>query len=532
MLPINHSLRSPTQSLLLNQVVVTAHQMRSIESLMFEAGMPVAALMEKVAGLIVQRLEQIYPATNYPKVGILVGPGHNGGDALVVARELWHRGREIRVYLPLEKLKDLTAAHWQYLQNHGIMGAALADLQTCDLIVDGLFGFGLERSLTGIVADTINAINDWQIPVLSIDLPSGLHTDSGAALGTAVRATHTLCLGLWKRGLLAEAAAPYTGKLERVDFHIPSQFVTAILGSQPNLWRIDPALALAQLPRQRPVDVHKYRVGHLLLIAGSQRYGGAALLAALGARASGVGMLSVAVPQSLKDLVLAQVPEALVIGCPETSTGAIAQLPQDIDLAKYNAIACGPGLSLEAQAVVEQLLGVACPLVLDADGLNLLAQLGVDRLVQRHQAGYPTLLTPHWGEFCRLFPQFTQKFDQSSDRLTAAQLATTETGAIVLLKGARTTISFLTAATLNVAAQPELCQTWINPESSPSLARGGSGDVLTGLIGGLWAQGLSGHNAAIAAVVWQSQAAMKLAKERTDMGVDPVTLAQNLISVL
>jgi ADP-dependent NAD(P)H-hydrate dehydratase / NAD(P)H-hydrate epimerase len=477
MLLTSETLRSPTQSLLQDQIVVTAEQMRAIEQLMFEAGMPVAALMEKVAGLILQRLEQIYPAASYPKVGILVGPGHNGGDALVVARELWHRGREIRVYLPLEKLKDLTAAHWQYLQKLGIPKAELADLQTCDLLVDGLFGFGLERSLTGIVADTINAIADWQIPILSIDLPSGLHTDSGAALGTAVRATHTLCLGLWKRGLLAEAAAPYTGKLERIDFDIPSQFLATILGSHHNLWRIDQALALVQLPRHRPVDAHKYRMGHLLLIAGSQRYGGAAILAALGARASGVGMLSVAVPQSLKDLVLAQVPEALVIGCPETASGAIAQLPQDIDLTKYNAIACGPGLSLEAEAVIRRLLSLTCPLVLDADALNLLVQIGVDLLMQRHQASYLTLLTPHWGEFCRLFP----KFATSSDRLTTAQLAATETRAIVLLKGARTTISFFAET-----KQPESCQTWINSESSPSLARGGSGDVLTGLIGGLW----------------------------------------------
>jgi ADP-dependent NAD(P)H-hydrate dehydratase / NAD(P)H-hydrate epimerase len=526
MLPINHSLRSPTQSLLQDQVVVTAQQMRAIEQLMFEAGMPVPALMEKVAGLILHRLEQVYPAASYPKVGILVGPGHNGGDALVVARELWHRGREVRVHLPLEKLKDLTSAHWQYLQKLGISKAELTDLQTCDLIVDGLFGFGLEGQISGTLAEKINAISDWQIPILSIDLPSGLHTDSGAALGTAVRATHTLCLGLWKRGLLAEAAAPYTGKLERIDFDIPTQFVTAILGGHHNLWRIDPDLALAQLPRHRPVDVHKYRMGHLLLIAGSQHYGGAALLAALGARASGVGMLSVAVPQSLKDLVLAQVPEALVIGCPETSTGAIAQLPQNIDLTKYNAIACGPGLSLGAEAVIRQLLSLTCPLVLDADALNLLAELGVDRLVHRHQTGCPTILTPHWGEFCRLFPQLTQNA-QTCDRLAVTQLVASETGAILLLKGARTTISFLTKA-----KQPASCQTWINPESSPALARGGSGDVLTGLIGGLWAQGLAGGTAAIAAVAWQAQTALKLAKERTDMGVDPVTLAQSLISLL
>jgi NAD(P)H-hydrate epimerase len=520
---ISRNQRSQGDRQWLNQVVVTANQMRAIEELMFDAGMPVAALMEKVAGAIARRLEQLYPAASYPKVGILVGPGHNGGDALVVARELWHRGREIAIYLPLEKLKDLTAAHWQYLQHLGVVRAELEDCQTCDLIVDGLFGFGLERELTGMVADTIDAVNDWQIPVLSIDVPSGLHTDSGAVMGKAIRATHTLCLGLWKRGLLSEAAVTYTGELERIDFDIPSQLVEAILGEdRGNLWRIDPVLALAQLPRHRSQDVHKYRMGHLLLIAGSRQYGGAAILSALGARASGVGMLSVAVPQSLRDLVLSQVPEALVICCAETSTGAIARLPQDLDLTKYQTIACGPGLSLEAQTAIEQVLAASCPLVLDADGLNLLAQLGLDRLVQRHQADYPTLITPHWGEFCRLFPQFAH----SSDRLTVAQLAAAETGAIVLLKGARTSISFLT-----VSAQPSSGQTWINAQSSPSLARGGSGDVLTGLIGGLWAQGLTGSTVAISAVTWHAQTALKIARQHTDMGVDPVTLAQNLLAI-
>jgi ADP-dependent NAD(P)H-hydrate dehydratase / NAD(P)H-hydrate epimerase len=504
----------------LNQVVVTANQMQAIETLMFDAGMPVAALMEKVAGLITQRLEQIYPATNYPKVGILVGPGHNGGDALVVARELWHRGRDIRVHLPLEKLKDLTAAHWQYLQSLGIWAVELEKLQNCDLIVDGLFGFGLERELIGVVANTIDTVNEWGIPILSIDVPSGLHTDTGAVMGTTIRADRTLCLGLWKRGLLTETAATYTGQLERIDFDIPINSVEAILGNAHSLWRIDPVGALAQLPRHRPVDAHKYRVGHLLLIAGSQRYGGAAVLAALGARASGVGMLSIAVPSSLRDLVLVQVPEALVISCPETSSGAIAQLPEDLDLTKYQAIACGPGLSLDARAVVEQVLNASCPLVLDADGLNLLARIGVEKLIQRHQSQYPTVITPHWGEFCRLFP----KFATSSDRFTIAQTATAETGAIILLKGARTTISFQPTPVL-----PSLVQTWINAESSPSLARGGSGDVLTGLIGGLWAQGLAGSVAAIAATVWHAQTAVKLASTRTDMGVDPVTLAQNLI---
>jgi NAD(P)H-hydrate epimerase len=504
----------------LNQVVVTADQMRAIENLMFEAGMPVAALMEKVAGLITQRLEQIYPAANYPKVGILVGPGHNGGDALVVARELWHRGRDIKVHLPLEKLKDLTAAHWQYLRSLGVIAAELDELQTCDAILDGLFGFGLERKLTGMVANTIDTANEWGIPILSIDVPSGLHTDTGAVMGTAIRADRTLCLGLWKRGLLTETASPYTGLLERIDFDIPVKSVEAILGNAHSLWRIDPVSALAQLPRRRPVDVHKYRVGHLLAIAGSQRYGGASILTALGARASGVGMLSIAVPSSLRDLVLTHVPEALVIGCPETDSGAIAQLPDDFDLTKYQAIACGPGLSLDAGTVVDRVLNASCPLVLDADGLNLLAQIGVERLTQRNRAGFPTTITPHWGEFCRVFRQFADR----SDRITVAQQAAAETGAIVLLKGSKTTISFQSAI-----AQTSSLQTWINAESSPSLGRGGSGDVLTGLIGGLQSQGLTGSVAAIAATTWHAQTALKLASYRTDMGVDPLTLAQALL---
>jgi ADP-dependent NAD(P)H-hydrate dehydratase / NAD(P)H-hydrate epimerase len=504
---------------MLDTVVVTAAQMRAIEESMFAAGLPVAALMEKVAARITQRLEQLYPVDRFAKVGFLVGPGHNGGDALVVARELWHHGRQISLHLPLENLKPLTLNHWHYAQSLGMISTDIDNLKSCDLIVDGLFGFGLEREITGRVAEIIDKINAWDAAVLSIDMPSGLHTDTGAVLGTAIAANHTLCLGLWKLGILAEAALPYVGQVERIDFDIPLQNIKPHLsieiGGNHGWWRIEPAIALAQLPTRRSPTIHKYQAGHLLLVVGSGRYGGAAILAGLGARATGVGMLSIAVPESLRDLVLAQLPEALVIPCAETTTGAIAKLP-NLDFEKYNAIACGCGLSPDAE-VIELILAAKNPLILDADGLNLLAQLDPLELLKQRQ--YPTILTPHWGEFCRLFPQLKTQ----QDRLTALQTAVNDTKSIILLKGARTAIGFPTSSSQQV---------WINPVSTPALARGGSGDVLTGAIAGLVAQGLEASKSAIAATVWHSQTAIWLVSQRTEMGVDPATLAHNLLPFL
>jgi ADP-dependent NAD(P)H-hydrate dehydratase / NAD(P)H-hydrate epimerase len=183
----------------IHSFVVSAAQMSQIESRLFQAGMPVAALMEKVAGLILQRILDHQLIQPGDRIGILVGPGHNGGDALVLARELHLRGYEVQRYQPFTQLKDLTAAHAQYADSLGIPHSSSIDaLIHCDRFIDGLFGFGLTRSLTEPIARAVDQLNQWGKPVLSIDLPSGLHTDTGAVLGTAIRATHTFCLGLWK----------------------------------------------------------------------------------------------------------------------------------------------------------------------------------------------------------------------------------------------------------------------------------------------------------------------------------------------
>ena len=543
----------------IQKFVVTADQMRQIETRIFAAGMPVAALMEKVAGLIALRIQELLKAegssatrsvrdltdrgkspqgknlvnSQLPVIGVLVGPGHNGGDALVVARELHFQGFQVAIYCPFSQLKELTKSHADYARSLTIPFVDnIERLKNCNLLVDGLFGFGLEREITNHTAAAIDKINNLNIPVFSIDIPSGIHTDTGEVLGTAIRAKHTLCLGLWKMAFLQDRALEYIGSSELIDFDIPAADIAAILGEKPAIQRITKAWATQQLPLPRSPISHKYTNGHLLIIAGSRRYSGAAILAALGARASGIGMLSIAVPESMKPMLSSQLPEALVIGCPETHSGAISELPVAIDLSIYDAIAAGPGLTLEAAIAVESVLESDRPLVLDADGLNILAQLGTVPILSERRA--LTIITPHPGEFKRLFPELA---DQTGHhRIAATQAAAQLCGATILLKGAKVCISWKDEGDSLGDSCASRTITYLNPESTPALARGGSGDVLTGLLGGLLATAIarnsSPQSVAATAVWWHAQAGIMAAKERTELGVDAFTLTQYLIPAL
>jgi len=180
------------------------------------------------------------------------------------------------------------------------------------LFIDGLFGFGLERTLSGEIAELVDKINSWQKPIISIDIASGIHTDTGEVLGTAIKATHTFCLGLWKRAFFQDLALPYLGKVELIDIGISPLDLETILQDSPPILRVNPDLIRPYLPLPRPLLTHKYQQGHLLIICGSRRYAGGAILAGLGARGSGVGMLSIAVPAALKSLLISHLPEALI----------------------------------------------------------------------------------------------------------------------------------------------------------------------------------------------------------------------------
>ncbi len=508
-----------------HSIIVTSHQMRAIEAQIFANGMPIAALMEKVALLITAKIHHILSSLfspNFPlKIGVLVGPGHNGGDALVIARELFLKGYKILIYHPFSKSKDLTSFHIQFAQSLSIpFSNKVSDLQNCDLLIDGLFGFGLEKSLSDDLISSINHINLLQKPIISIDIPSGIHTDTGEVLGNAIKADYTLCLGLWKLAFFQDSALPYIGQAHLIDFNITSTQINTVLGDLPPIQLMTKETAIALFPLPRSPLTHKYQQGHLLLICGSKRYAGAAILAALGARASGVGMLSIAVPDSLKSLLLYHVPEALIIGCPETDSGAIARLT-DINLSNYDAIACGCGLTKDAENVVKNVLDSPLPLILDADGLNILAHLQQNLIIPSDKIReYPTIFTPHLGEFKRLFPQ---EKDLTKYRISAIIAAAKESQGIVLLKGAKTAI-----------ASPS-GKVWIIGESTPALARGGSGDVLTGIMGGLLAQRnpiTPIENIVAISAWWHSQAGILAAKERSELGVDPLILTEYLTKVI
>jgi ADP-dependent NAD(P)H-hydrate dehydratase / NAD(P)H-hydrate epimerase len=496
----------------ISRSIVTAAQMQAMEQGMFEAGMPVAALMEKAALKLVDRVIQLYPPST--TVGILVGTGHNGGDALVLARELHLQGYGVRLHCPTPPTKDLTLTHLAYARRLGIsLCDDLGALQSCDWLIDGLFGLGLSRELSAETQALIEQVNQWNKPTIALDLPSGLDADTGKPWGNAIRASLTLCLGLWKLGLLQEDALPWVGEAELIDIGIsppdPQQYQ-----------RVTPAWMRETLPLPKPRTTHKYEQGHLLLVVGSDRYPGAAVLSGLGARASGVGMLSIAVPRSLKPFLAAQIPDALIIACPETNHGAIDRLPPDFDLMRYDTIACGCGLTPEATGLVQQLLKGPRPLILDADALNILGEEA--KLLLPHSSA-ATVLTPHAGEFKRLFPE---QWAAAASRTEAVVAAAALSGATILLKGAR------------VAIADAAGMLRINPESTPALARGGSGDVLTGLLGGLLAQNMTqGSPRPIldvvqTAVAWHGMAGIYAAAERTELGVDAQTLSQSLLPAL
>ncbi|RZM74453.1 bifunctional ADP-dependent NAD(P)H-hydrate dehydratase/NAD(P)H-hydrate epimerase [Leptolyngbya iicbica LK] len=507
-----------------SSVIVTAQQMQAVEATIFAEGMPVAALMEKVAGKVARWIMQHFPRDRFPLVGCIVGPGHNGGDALVVARELHHRGYQMLIWYPFAQVKELTAQHKAYLEYLGVrFTQASEELNFCDLLIDGGFGLGLTRPLTGELATGIRTLNTGTVPVVSIDLPSGLESNTGEVLGVAVQATHTLCLGLWKLGLLQDRAQPWVGQCHLIPFDVPLTALQPALQDQPPPCCLTAAAAIARLPLPRSPIAHKYTAGHALLIAGSRQYAGAALLAAQGALASGVGMLTLVVPESLRLMVVSQLPEALVIGATETAQGAIAALPDDWEWDRYDVVACGPGLTIDAASVVKAVLQSDRPLVLDADGLNSLAQEDdpKGRLAARTA---PTLLTPHVGEFRRLFPQPWQA--AASPSLAASQAAIAAHSTLIL-KGAISAIAHADG------------QLWFNPDSSAALARGGSGDVLTGLVTGLAAQLAQTAvtdtmllDAAIAAVWWHAQTGRAIAAQQTELGCPASELAKQLPRVL
>jgi NAD(P)H-hydrate epimerase len=357
-------------------------------------------------------------------------------------------------------------------------------LESSDLIVDALLGTGLSAPATGPYRTTIEAINDAGRPVIAVDLPSGIHADTGAVLGTAVRAALTITFGLPKLGLYVGAGIDHAGEVHVADIGIPPRYVDAV-ESRITLLTMDSVRRL--LPKRIP-SAHKGTYGHVGLIAGSVGKTGAAALAAAGALRAGAGLVTVATAASQPPIVAGLVVEAMTAPLAEGAPGFIGQGAWDVVtelVASRDAVAVGPGVGLDAetQELVRRLVVEGrVPTVIDADGLTALA----GHLDILRSAPAPRCLTPHPGEMARLLGASVAEVQR--DRIAVARDFATSYRAHVVLKGA-----------VSVIAAPD-GTVLLNPTGNPGMASGGTGDVLTGVVGALLARGLAPSDALASAV--------------------------------
>jgi hydroxyethylthiazole kinase-like uncharacterized protein yjeF len=437
---------------------------------------PDDALMER-AGATAAELAGTLASESGEPVLILAGPGNNGGDALVAARRLTEQGFRVVVLSRADpaRLPPDAARAWQAWRESG--GSILADIppaQRASLVIDGLFGVGLTRDVAGAEANWIMQVNEWACPKLALDVPSGLDSDSGRIRGCAVRADHTLTfLGL-KPGLLTGDGPDYAGVL-----HIDS------LGVDAAAMPVTPGIALTQ-PEERhrlPARVqnsHKGLYGHVGIIGGASGMVGACLIAGRAALQSGAGSVS-----------LGTLDERIVVDYGEPRLMFAA--PESLLQAHLHVLAIGPGLgqTTRAHALLNAALAAPCPLLLDADALNLLA-LDPELARQAARRSCPTLLTPHPGEAARLLG--LTGANVQANRIESAQNLSAQYHAHVALKGAGTVI-----------AHPG-GRYAINTSGGPWLAQAGSGDRLSGMVTALLGQGMAAGDALEAATWLHGQA--------------------------
>ena len=420
------------------------------------------------------------------RIAVLCGPGNNGGDGLVAAKLLAAAGREVAVGIlgPASALRGDAAEALRFWDG-AVSEAALLALDRSALIIDALFGAGLVRELGGEARALVERVNESRLPVLAVDVPSGVDGDTGIIRGVAVRATRTITFVRRKPGHLLLPGRDLCGPVVLADIGVPDATVEESAGA---LYANAPALWRHALPRPAS-DGHKYARGHLLVIAGGIEGVGAARLSARGGLRAGAGLVTIAAPQEALSAHASRGPDALMVRLADNEAAIRALL----DDPRRNAAVIGPALGLDrsAQGKLRAALASDATLVIDADAMTLLAgRLGSLARASRRKA---VVLTPHEGEFARLFKSLTGGAGElraalQADKLSRALAASRITGAIVVLKGADTVI----AAPDGRAA--------INENAPPWLATAGSGDVLAGMVGGLIAQRVPAWEAACAAV--------------------------------
>jgi hydroxyethylthiazole kinase-like uncharacterized protein yjeF len=469
------------------QPILDASGMREADRATIEdLGVPSLLLMENAATGLVDAMRESFPELR--SVLVLCGRGNNGGDGLAAARHLRNGGLAVTVLLfgDDDTLSPDARTNLDLARAFGVdvIHAAADPADQIerllgigpDVVVDALLGTGLDRPLEGRLARSVEHVRG-RCPVVAVDVPTGLSGASGRILGSVLEADLTVTFGALKRCHALAPAAPLCGRVVVVDIGIPP----ALLDAMADAFLIEDDDVRLLLPR-RPVAGHKGTFGHLLVIAGSRGRSGAAAMAARAAVVGGAGLVTVAVPDVIAPAVDAAVHESMTHALDSAADGAVAG-PGDLELLVPNmsAVVAGPGLGLGqgSRALLEWLIDDwQGPLLLDADAITLLAGRP-ERLAERSGE---TLLTPHPGELARLLELSVEEV--VDDPLAAARKAADRADAVVLAKGYRTVIG------------DPFGHAWVNPTGDSHLATGGSGDVLTGLLGALLAQGLAADRAA------------------------------------
>jgi NAD(P)H-hydrate epimerase len=507
--------------------IVTVAQMVALEQAAARYGVGPDKLMENAGLAVAEAARQALGMVAGARVIVLVGPGNNGADGLVVARHLQRWGAEVTAYVVTRRPSP--DPKMELAQRYGVAVLTSTEdsdlrkldqlLARCRLVVDAVLGTGRARPLEGVAREVmlrLGAGRDSRRPfLLALDLPTGLNADTGEVDPACPTVDLTVTLGFPKVGLLTFPGASKVGQLRVVDIGLPPGLDEE---REVRLELLTPAWVGRHLPA-RPPNSHKGTFGHALVVAGSRNYVGAAYLASQAAARVGAGLVTLAAPEGVYCITASKLTEVIHLPLPEDGEGRIhpdaAQVIRD-NLSRYDAmlVGCGLGWSPGTTEFLERLLLMEprsmLPTVVDADGLNNLSRLSD----WWRRLGSPVALTPHPGEMATLTDSTTGEVQK--DRIVSARQWAERWNVTVVLKGAYTVIAAPNGITR------------VSPFANPALASGGTGDVLTGIIGGLMAQGLSPDDASCCGVYLHGRAAEAMREAMGDTG----TLATDLIARL
>lgn len=493
--------------------VLTAAEMRQVEALAAEHGMPALLLMENAgAALATAALGLAGPTGRF---FVVCGPGNNGGDGLVAARRLHAAGRSVFVEVLAGPLKAEVARNHGALIASGLTPARIvADVGPGDVAIDAIFGTGLSRAPEGPFVDAIGRLSSWRAAgakVVAADLPSGLASDSGVPFAPCVSADLTVAFGALKRSHAIEPGASQCGQVEVAEIGIPAAAERALTG--PMVGLLEERDVRDRVLRRR-ADSHKGTHGHVLVIAGSRGKTGAAALVSKAALRSGAGLVTVATRGDALDAVLAHLPEVMGVELPQSGPLGLGDLNALLELADgKQAVVVGPGIARGAEtgrllgALLEEL---EVPCVLDADALNAIAE----DLTMLSRAKGELVLTPHPGEMARLCSKPTAEVN--AHRIETARAFAMAHSVVLALKGARTVIARHDGSV------------FINPTGNAGMATAGTGDVLAGIIGALLGQGLSPEDAALVGAWVHGAAGDRAISQHGQLGL----IASDLIEAL